>query len=77
MATTADTKTSNNSKDSTVKTAPVVNPKNPTNIKPCCACPDTKRQRDECVMLNGLDSESCTQFIEQHKECMRGYGFKV
>ncbi|CAG8578358.1 6513_t:CDS:2 [Ambispora gerdemannii] len=21
----------------------------PANLKPCCACPDTKRVRDECI----------------------------
>ncbi|EPZ30868.1 cytochrome C oxidase copper chaperone [Rozella allomycis CSF55] len=51
------------------------NDKNPENLKPCCACPDTKKKRDECVFLKG--EESCKELIEAHKECLRSYGFKV
>ncbi len=40
--------------------------------KPCCACPETRKARDECVLFNG--EESCQEFIEKHRECMRGYG---
>lgn len=45
--------------------------------KPCCACPDTKRQRDECFMANGVDSEKCAEFIELHRKCMAQYGYKI
>ncbi|KNE63073.1 hypothetical protein AMAG_08239 [Allomyces macrogynus ATCC 38327] len=41
--------------------------------KPCCVCPDTKRERDECVLANG--EENCAAFIERHKACLRSYGF--
>jgi cytochrome c oxidase assembly protein subunit 17 len=45
------------------------------DLKPCCACPDTRKLRDDCVFLNGEDS--CTEFIEKHKECLRSFGFKI
>lgn len=44
-------------------------------IKPCCACPETKRPRDECIMEKG--EEACTDLIEAHKVCMRSLGFKI
>ena len=44
-------------------------------LKPCCACPDTKKARDECIIANG--EEGCLSFIEAHKECLRQHGFKV
>jgi hypothetical protein len=25
------------------------------NIKPCCACPDTRKARDECILMHGED----------------------
>jgi hypothetical protein len=49
----------------------------------CCACPTTKSARDECFLVSGLDPTSpegqdrCKDFVERHRECMRGYGFKV
>ena len=44
-------------------------------LKPCCACPETKKARDECIILKG--EESCSQFIAAHKECMRLHGFQI
>ncbi|XP_044740412.1 cytochrome c oxidase copper chaperone [Chrysoperla carnea] len=44
-------------------------------LKPCCACPETKRARDECIIQNG--EEKCGDLIEAHKECMRKMGFKI
>nr|QBC88382.1 cytochrome c oxidase copper chaperone [Philasterides dicentrarchi] len=44
-------------------------------VKICCACPDTKKLRDQCIFNNGQDK--CQTFIEAHKECLRGMGFKV
>ncbi|ORZ31876.1 cytochrome C oxidase copper chaperone-domain-containing protein [Catenaria anguillulae PL171] len=44
-------------------------------FKPCCVCPDTKRERDECVLREG-DEEKCQEFIARHKACLRSYGFK-
>ena len=43
--------------------------------KPCCACPETKRVRDECIILNG--EENCQPLIEAHKQCMRDMGFNI
>ena len=46
-----------------------------SKLKPCCACPETKRARDECIMQNG--EEECGKLIEAHKRCMRELGFKI
>uniref|UniRef100_G3MS04 Cytochrome c oxidase copper chaperone n=1 Tax=Amblyomma maculatum TaxID=34609 RepID=G3MS04_AMBMU len=43
--------------------------------KICCACPDTKRLRDECIVQHGEDA--CTKWIEAHKLCLRSEGFNV
>ncbi|KAL2636277.1 hypothetical protein R1flu_007756 [Riccia fluitans] len=43
--------------------------------KICCACPTTKKLRDECVVMHG--EQACTKWIEAHKECLRSEGFKV
>ncbi|CAG8474105.1 18125_t:CDS:2 [Racocetra fulgida] len=40
------------------------------SVKPCCACPDTKKARDECIFQTG-DEEKCRDLIEAHKACMR------
>lgn len=44
-------------------------------LKPCCACPETRKPRDECIMEKGEDA--CKDLIEAHKACMREMGFKV
>ncbi|XP_070771225.1 cytochrome c oxidase copper chaperone [Enoplosus armatus] len=44
-------------------------------LKPCCACPDTKKVRDACIIEKG--EESCSELIEAHKDCMRALGFKI
>jgi len=44
-------------------------------LKPCCACPETKRPRDECIIERG--EENCKDLIEAHKQCMRKLGFKI
>ena len=49
-------------------------PKKPT-CKICCACPDTRKVRDECVVENG--EEACVDKIEAHKMCLRAEGFNV
>ena len=41
----------------------------------CCACPDTKRVRDECVVMYGEDK--CAEVIEAHKACLRAEGFTI
>ena len=44
-------------------------------LKICCACPETKKVRDECVLQNG--QERCAEAIEAHNKCLRALGFKV
>ncbi|CAO1379954.1 unnamed protein product [Diamesa serratosioi] len=43
--------------------------------KACCACPETKKPRDACIVENG--EENCGDLIEKHKQCMRDMGFKI
>ncbi|CAL9774289.1 unnamed protein product [Musa acuminata subsp. burmannicoides] len=43
--------------------------------KICCACPDTKRLRDECIVENG--EAACEKWIQAHLRCLRAEGFKV
>ncbi|KAL5059328.1 hypothetical protein RYX36_030932 [Vicia faba] len=43
--------------------------------KICCACPDTKRIRDECIVEHGEDA--CGKWIEAHRLCLRSEGFNV
>lgn len=43
--------------------------------KICCACPDTKKARDECMIKYGEDR--CGDLIEAHKVCLRKEGFDV
>jgi len=53
---------------------PAIEEKKPA-CKPCCACPETRKIRDACIIENG--EENCSKEIEAHKECMRQMGFKV
>ncbi|CAF0826954.1 unnamed protein product [Brachionus calyciflorus] len=50
-------------------------PKTEKKLKPCCACPETKKVRDACIVEKG--EENCKDLIEAHKECMRKMGFNV
>lgn len=43
--------------------------------KICCACPDTKRIRDECIVEHG--EAACEKWIEAHRKCLRAEGFNV
>lgn len=43
--------------------------------KICCACPDTKKLRDECIVEHG--EEACSKWIEAHRRCLRAEGFNV
>ncbi|CAJ1079060.1 Cytochrome c oxidase copper chaperone [Xyrichtys novacula] len=54
-------------------TAEIAEQKKP--LKPCCACPETKKVRDACIIEKGEDH--CTELIEAHKDCMRALGFKI
>lgn len=44
-------------------------------LRPCCACPETRNVRDECI--RNKSEEDCLEFIEKHNECLRKLGFKV
>ncbi|XP_075154510.1 cytochrome c oxidase copper chaperone COX17 [Haematobia irritans] len=59
------------SASSTVEAAPAAKPK----CKACCACPETKKVRDQCIVERG-ESE-CGDLIEAHKKCMREQGFNI
>ncbi|XP_032655803.1 cytochrome c oxidase copper chaperone [Chelonoidis abingdonii] len=54
---------------------PGAEPQEKKPLKPCCACPETKKARDACIIEKG--EEHCGPLIEAHKECMRALGFKV
>lgn len=43
--------------------------------KACCACPETKRVRDACIVEKGADK--CQEEIEAHKKCMKEMGFDI
>ncbi|KAI9099351.1 cytochrome C oxidase copper chaperone-domain-containing protein [Phlyctochytrium arcticum] len=43
--------------------------------KPCCACPETRKKRDECVITFG--EEKCEDLIKAHQDCMRAQGFNI
>ncbi|PIA62776.1 hypothetical protein AQUCO_00200649v1 [Aquilegia coerulea] len=43
--------------------------------KICCACPNTKRLRDECIVEHG--ETACSKWINTHLECLRTEGFNV
>ncbi|VDD94229.1 unnamed protein product [Enterobius vermicularis] len=44
-------------------------------LKACCACPETKKARDECITQNG--EAKCGYLIEAHKKCLRDHGFEM
>ena len=44
-------------------------------LKPCCACPETKKARDQCVF--NLGEENCLDMIKTHQQCLRDLGFKI
>nr|XP_009761254.1 PREDICTED: cytochrome c oxidase copper chaperone 1 [Nicotiana sylvestris]XP_009761255.1 PREDICTED: cytochrome c oxidase copper chaperone 1 [Nicotiana sylvestris]XP_016457182.1 PREDICTED: cytochrome c oxidase copper chaperone 1-like [Nicotiana tabacum]XP_016457183.1 PREDICTED: cytochrome c oxidase copper chaperone 1-like [Nicotiana tabacum]XP_016457184.1 PREDICTED: cytochrome c oxidase copper chaperone 1-like [Nicotiana tabacum] len=51
----------------------------PADKKPkkkiCCACPETKKLRDECIVEHG--ESACEKWIEAHRICLRAEGFNV
>ncbi|EGG25236.1 hypothetical protein DFA_03484 [Cavenderia fasciculata] len=59
----------------TTTSTPVVEAAAAPKKKICCACPETKKIRDECILQNGEDK--CFQFIEAHKVCLRAEGFDI
>lgn len=60
--------------ESNLPSPPVIAETKP-KCKACCACPETKKIRDECVLFNG--EENCSKEIEAHKICMRAAGFNI
>ncbi|KAJ1310581.1 hypothetical protein OPQ81_007310 [Rhizoctonia solani] len=58
---------------------PPKNPLNPQGIKPCCACPQTKADRDDCFLrYDPAEAPSkCASVLQKHIECMRSYGFEI
>jgi cytochrome c oxidase assembly protein subunit 17 len=44
-------------------------------LRPCCACPETRKKRDECLRNN--EEVVCKELIENHNECLRKEGFFV
>ncbi|CAD8043449.1 unnamed protein product [Paramecium primaurelia] len=43
-------------------------------LRPCCACPETRKLRDECIV--SLGEEKCQKEIENHKLCLKKLGFE-
>ncbi|GAA5859179.1 hypothetical protein JCM5353_006362 [Sporobolomyces roseus] len=63
---------------------PSLNPLNPEGLKPCCACPETKKLRDDCFLQFGSNTDEqsgsedkCKKIVEDHLKCMRSLGFNV
>ncbi|KAJ4838872.1 hypothetical protein Tsubulata_044657 [Turnera subulata] len=50
-------------------------PESKPKKKICCACPDTKRLRDECIVEHG--ETACAKWIDAHLRCLRAEGFNV
>lgn len=46
-----------------------------SKLKPCCACPITRKARDMCIVERG--EEECTELIKAHRDCMIKLGFNI
>lgn len=46
-----------------------------SGLRICCACPETRKPRDECVVK--YTEANCLDYIEAHKQCLRSQGFNV
>lgn len=53
----------------------ISNNKDINKLSPCCVCKETKKIRDQCIILN--NEEYCKNEIEAHKQCLRNKGFKI
>ncbi|KAK4745838.1 hypothetical protein SAY87_012150 [Trapa incisa] len=62
-------------KQNQVSDASAPTPESKPKKKICCACPDTKKLRDECIVQHG--EEACTKWINAHIKCLRAEGFNV
>lgn len=42
-------------------------------------CTDQKAKRDECMLFSTSNDaqKECAPLIDQYKQCMAGYGFKI
>lgn len=58
-----------------VSSAVASEPDSKPKKKICCACPETKKLRDECIVENG--EAACDKWIEAHRKCLRAEGFNV
>jgi cytochrome c oxidase assembly protein subunit 17 len=66
------------SSESTSSTVAVEKPKpflGKSGKKICCACPETRKPRDACVVEKG--EEFCRDLIDAHDSCLRLDGFTV
>lgn len=52
-----------------------ISDKEEKQLRPCCACPETRKIRDECIMNKGEDL--CRKEIENHIKCLKSLGFDV
>lgn len=50
---------------------------NQASLKPCCVCPDTKQERDNCVIKYADWEIRCKDFIAAHNRCLTKHGFMV
>ncbi|XP_034668102.1 cytochrome c oxidase copper chaperone-like [Drosophila subobscura] len=57
--------------EETVATACDTNPK----CSPCCACPESKQARDQCIVEHG--EEHCMGVIDAYKKCMQEAGLNI
>ncbi|KAH0719762.1 hypothetical protein KY284_004792 [Solanum tuberosum] len=57
------------------KSAASTMPDSKPKKKICCACPETKKLRDECIVEHG--ESTCEKWIEAHRKCLRAEGFKI
>ncbi|XP_011082676.1 cytochrome c oxidase copper chaperone 1 [Sesamum indicum] len=62
-------------KDQQGSTAVTSAPDSKPKKKICCACPDTKKLRDECIVEHG--ESACEKWIEAHRKFLRAEGFNV
>lgn len=65
----------NQSKQNQVSTPSAPAPESKPKKKICCACPETKKLRDECIVEHGEDA--CAKWIDAHLKCLRAEGFNV
>ncbi|EEB05435.1 cytochrome C oxidase copper chaperone Cox17 [Schizosaccharomyces japonicus yFS275] len=55
----------------------VQQPEQEEKPKPCCACPETRKARDACLLESKNGPIECAKLIEAHRKCMAQYGYEV